>query len=283
MFLLSQFLLNNAKTCDTYDKLVTYSIITGLVLYTSTYLYFLFYKNEYLGLFNKFIIYIITIDLLLSTAYHLLVVKKTTEADNEKLIENDMNIILDDEDDEDDEDEEDDEDDEDNEDDDECTNTTISEHLLYDNVGIQSTSYIQELEEDYETPQPRYQEQSEEIPYQLHREIEELPYQHKELQHQLHREIEELPYQHKELQHQLQRETEELPYQHKELQHQLQRETDELQHLQRESEELQHLQRETEELQHLQRESEELQHLQREAEELTPKPVKKTRRRKIIV
>ncbi len=265
MFLLSQSLLNNAKTCDTYDKLVTYSIITGLVLYTSTYLYFLFYKNEYLGLFNKFIIYIITIDLLLSTAYHLLVVKKTTEADNEKLIENDMNIILDDEDDEDDEDEEDDEDDEDNEDDDECTNTTISEHLLYDNVGIQSTSYIQELEEDYETPQPRYQEQSEEIPYQLHREIEELPYQHKELQHQLHREIEELP------------------YQHKELQHQLQRETDELQHLQRESEELQHLQRETEELQHLQRESEELQHLQREAEELTPKPVKKTRRRKIIV
>jgi hypothetical protein len=74
--------------CDTSNKISTYSIISGLAVYASLYLYILFYKNDYLGIFNKFIIYIITADLLISTMYHIMVVKK---ADNEDK-NDDLNI-----------------------------------------------------------------------------------------------------------------------------------------------------------------------------------------------
>ena len=70
MFVISQYLLNLSGTCKNINQISTYSIITGLVLYASIYLYLLFYNNEYLNIFNKFIIYIIIIDLLLSTFYY---------------------------------------------------------------------------------------------------------------------------------------------------------------------------------------------------------------------
>jgi hypothetical protein len=68
MFIVSQYLLHKTNVCST-DNISTYAIASGLVIYASIYLYLLFYNNEYLSLFNKFIIYIIGIDLLLSTFY----------------------------------------------------------------------------------------------------------------------------------------------------------------------------------------------------------------------
>ena len=70
MFILSQYILKQVKICNTND-ITTYSIAIGLIIYTSIYLYLLFYNDEYLSIFNKFIIYIIAIDLLLSTFYYI--------------------------------------------------------------------------------------------------------------------------------------------------------------------------------------------------------------------
>lgn len=70
MFIISQYLLNLSGTCKNVNQISTYSIITGLILYASIYLYLLFYNDEYLSIFNKFLIYIIVVDLLLSTFYY---------------------------------------------------------------------------------------------------------------------------------------------------------------------------------------------------------------------
>ena len=70
MFIISQYLLNLSGTCKNVNQISTYSIITGLILYASIYLYLLFYNDEYLSIFNKFLIYIIIVDLLLSTFYY---------------------------------------------------------------------------------------------------------------------------------------------------------------------------------------------------------------------
>ena len=70
MFIISQYLLNISGTCKNINQISTYSIITGLILYASIYLYLLFYNDEYLSIFNKFLIYIIVVDLLLSTFYY---------------------------------------------------------------------------------------------------------------------------------------------------------------------------------------------------------------------
>lgn len=56
--------------CTTSQQITTYSIALGLILYGSVYLYILFYNNEYLNIFNKFIIYIVGVDLLLSAFYY---------------------------------------------------------------------------------------------------------------------------------------------------------------------------------------------------------------------
>lgn len=70
MFVISQFLLKTSKTCSNINQVSTYSIAIGLILYASIYLYLLFYNDAYLGIFNKFIIYVIIVDLLLSTFYY---------------------------------------------------------------------------------------------------------------------------------------------------------------------------------------------------------------------
>ena len=69
MFIISQYLLHKSKLCSS-DNISTYSIAVGLIIYSSIYLYVLYYNNDFLFIFNKFIIFIIGIDLLLSTFYH---------------------------------------------------------------------------------------------------------------------------------------------------------------------------------------------------------------------
>jgi hypothetical protein len=66
MFIISQYLLYQTKMCN-YDNITTYAIGSGVIIYAAIYLYLLFNNTEYLSLFNKFVIYIISIDLLLST------------------------------------------------------------------------------------------------------------------------------------------------------------------------------------------------------------------------
>jgi hypothetical protein len=65
MFALSQFALKSLKVCNT-SSLPSYSITLGILLYATLYVYLLFYQNEYVYIFNKFIIYVIGIDLLLA-------------------------------------------------------------------------------------------------------------------------------------------------------------------------------------------------------------------------
>ena len=68
MFIISQVLFSKLNICLD-SNIVTYSIITGLVIYALIYFYLLFYNGDMLSIFNKFIIYIIGLDLLLSTFY----------------------------------------------------------------------------------------------------------------------------------------------------------------------------------------------------------------------
>ena len=70
MFVISQYLLNASGSFKTMNQVSVYSIMTGLVLYTSIYLYLLFYSEEYVSIFNKFIIYVVVIDILLSIFYY---------------------------------------------------------------------------------------------------------------------------------------------------------------------------------------------------------------------
>ena len=69
MFIISQYLLHKSNLCNS-DNISTYSIAVGLLIYSSIYLYLLYYNNEFLFIFNKFIIFLIGIDLLLFTFYH---------------------------------------------------------------------------------------------------------------------------------------------------------------------------------------------------------------------
>ena len=106
MFVISQFVLHKSNMCK-FDNISTYAIASGLIVYASIYLYLLFYNNDYVSLFNKFIIYIIGIDLLLSTFYYFNTSKKqqpqTYDLNFEQIpnvellnISNDVNINSDD-------------------------------------------------------------------------------------------------------------------------------------------------------------------------------------------
>lgn len=86
MFAISQVLLNTTGAFKNINQISTYSIITGLVLYASIYLYLLFYNEEYVNIFNKFVIYVIMIDLLLSIFYYFNI--KKSQSQNKILAEN---------------------------------------------------------------------------------------------------------------------------------------------------------------------------------------------------
>lgn len=89
MFVLSQYILNTTGMCTTTKQISTYSIATGLILYGAVYLYILYYNEEYLSIFNKFIIYIILIDLLLSAFYYYNLYKAEAVGDEDNAEEGD--------------------------------------------------------------------------------------------------------------------------------------------------------------------------------------------------
>ena len=69
MFVISQFILHKSNFSN-LENTSTYSIALGLIVYLSIYLYILFYNADLIYIFNKFIIFIVGIDLLFSTLYY---------------------------------------------------------------------------------------------------------------------------------------------------------------------------------------------------------------------
>ena len=188
MFVLSQYLLNSSGMCNP-QQITSYSIALGLILYSSIYLYILFYNNEYLSVFNKFIIYIVVVDLLLSAFYYF----------NSQEKEDSPSLVLNNDTDDDDDDEEDgeDEDEEDNEytsESDEEEQELDEESQRYiDNLIAQARisdqqrmSAVMELEEkESEAPEllnveqesecePRLTEKSEEVDSLVEQQIENI-------------------------------------------------------------------------------------------------------------
>lgn len=97
MFVISQYILNKSGICKDIQQVSTYSIAVGLVVYSSIYLYVLFYNNEYLSVFNKFIMYIVIVDILLSIFYYFSIQKKVDypfiEPDNEEYDDSNVNKL----------------------------------------------------------------------------------------------------------------------------------------------------------------------------------------------
>ena len=88
MFILSQCILHKSNV----SNVSTYSIALGLVLYSCIYLYVLFYNPESISIFNKFIIYIVGVDLLLSTFYYNMNRIESEEIQSEKTPLLDKNV-----------------------------------------------------------------------------------------------------------------------------------------------------------------------------------------------
>lgn len=165
MFIISQYLLNLSGTCKNVNQISTYSIITGLILYASIYLYLLFYNDEYLSIFNKFLIYIIVVDLLLSTFYYFNLQKsfkydsinieeyKSRQQENEDQESVDMSLV----------------------DDDNISDTQSEEEQYQERYEEETEQELQE-ETEQETEQQEYpQHQVQEEPHQeeLHQEEEQ--------------------------------------------------------------------------------------------------------------
>lgn len=70
MFILSQIVLDKVTKCEK-NKIPTYSVAVGLFIYGVIYVALMALKHPLLKTFNKFSIYIIAVDLLLSTVYHI--------------------------------------------------------------------------------------------------------------------------------------------------------------------------------------------------------------------
>jgi outer membrane biosynthesis protein TonB len=169
MFIISQYLLNLSGTCKNVNQISTYSIITGLILYASIYLYLLFYNDEYLSIFNKFLIYIIVVDLLLSTFYYFnlqksykydnsLSINEFKQQQQEDLESVDMSLV-------------------DNESD--ISDTQSEEHYEQEETEIE-----EELEEELETElEEEHKQESEQPEYPEHLIKEEPHEQHLEEQH----------------------------------------------------------------------------------------------------
>jgi len=68
MFLVANFALKKSSF-EKNKNIQTYSIAIGIVFYAAIYMYLLFSKSEFLTVFNRFIIYIIGVDLLLSALF----------------------------------------------------------------------------------------------------------------------------------------------------------------------------------------------------------------------
>ncbi len=69
MFALSLYLINKTKLCKV-SQTIMYSVALGLILYSSIYVYLLFYNESYLSVFNNFVLYILLTDLSISIFYY---------------------------------------------------------------------------------------------------------------------------------------------------------------------------------------------------------------------
>ena len=69
MFIISQYILKKSNLIPDIVTISTYSSVIGLIIYASIYIYFLTYNKDILPFFNKIIIYIVGVDLLLSIIY----------------------------------------------------------------------------------------------------------------------------------------------------------------------------------------------------------------------
>ena len=69
MFIISQYILKKSNLIPDIITVSTYSSVIGIIIYASIYIYFLTYNREILPFFNKIIIYIVGVDLLLSIIY----------------------------------------------------------------------------------------------------------------------------------------------------------------------------------------------------------------------
>lgn len=70
MFLLSNFVLKNMGIVKSTSAIASYSIAIGMVIYAAIYLYILYYHQEKLAFFNTILMYVVSIDLLLSSAVY---------------------------------------------------------------------------------------------------------------------------------------------------------------------------------------------------------------------
>lgn len=70
MFSVSQVLIEKFRLTGE-DNIVTYSIVIGISLYAGIYAYLLFKQPELLPMFNKFILFVVGIDCLISTILYI--------------------------------------------------------------------------------------------------------------------------------------------------------------------------------------------------------------------
>lgn len=148
MFVVSQFILNKSGICKNQQL---YSIALGLILYSSVYLYILFYNNEYLNIFNNFIMYIVIIDLLLSAFYYFSI--QNTHS---------IDLIEANEDNEDDEDDEE-ENEEENENEDDSDGEDLASSEFINNLIHQARSSKHQAQNDDEQHEQQHDEQHEQI------------------------------------------------------------------------------------------------------------------------
>lgn len=87
MFLLSNFILKNTGVVKSSSAISTYSIAIGMVIYAALYVYILFYHQDKLAFFNTILIYVVSFDLLLSSALYN---KQVLDTKNENKNENEM-------------------------------------------------------------------------------------------------------------------------------------------------------------------------------------------------
>ncbi len=99
MFLLSNFMLKQTGSIKSSSAIATYSIAIGLVIYAALYLYVLFYHQEKLAMFNTILIYVVSIDLLLSSAVYNkeMTDKSESESESESEMESNLNVDTDNE------------------------------------------------------------------------------------------------------------------------------------------------------------------------------------------
>lgn len=161
MFVLSQYLLNKFSHLP-HNLQITYSVSIGMILYTSLYLYILYYHGEYLDVFHKFLIYIIMIDLVLSILYGYIFKQNKEEYDENDDIEdynrNHINYIKENLDKLDDDDYN-----EDDDDDDDIDLELLGPKLDWEEQTQEEQEQTQEQEQEQTQEQTQEQEQEEPV------------------------------------------------------------------------------------------------------------------------